>query len=190
MSSAERCEAIFQEILTLKKIRRTGWQLRGIKECESLADHAFGTAFLAMLLSSYFPELNRDKTIKMAIAHELGECRVGDIPFPALKYFPDKSAIEKEAVSDMMTPLGKSGSDFIELFNEFEDGKTKEAKFVKAVDKLEMLLTASEYEKNGWRGLEDFWQNNSTFSVFSPFPMIEEIALKLKTKHREGKKIQ
>ncbi|MBF0542941.1 MAG: HD domain-containing protein [Candidatus Riflebacteria bacterium] len=175
----DRVQALFQEILNLKKIRRTGWQLRGIKEGESIADHAFGTAFLAMFLSSFFPQLDRYKVIRMSIAHELGECRVGDIPFPALKYFPNKVEAEKKAISEMMSGLEVAGEEFISLFCEFEEGITSEARFVKAVDKLEMLLTAFEYEKTGWKALGDFWKNQSTFSAFSDFKLLEDIASEL-----------
>ena len=42
---------LLREYLTLKKIRRTGWQLRGVRDSESLADHCFGVVLLTMLLA-------------------------------------------------------------------------------------------------------------------------------------------
>ena len=171
-------DKVFHDFLTLKKIRRTGWQLRGIRNGESLADHCFGVTLLTFMLADVVQaDINRDRAVAIAIVHELGECRVGDIPYTALKYFPDKSKIETEAVEDILGPLGeKITSANLELFKEFEDGSSLEARFVKAIDKLDMLITAAEYEKTGFAGLSDFWANESTFRPFVEFPELATYA--------------
>jgi putative hydrolase of HD superfamily len=175
-------DRVFHDFLTLKKIRRTGWQLRGIKDCESLADHCFGVVLLTHLLCPVVKtELEQSKAVAIAIIHELGECRVGDIPYTALSYFPDKSAIETRAVEDILQPLGgEAGKENLALFKEFEDGSTIEARFVKAIDKLEMMITAAEYEKAGYSGLTDFWNNDSTFAAMAEFPELAAYASHLK----------
>ncbi len=181
MSDNANFDKVFHDFLTLKKIRRTGWQLRGIRDCESLADHCFGVVLLTHLLSPMFADIDKTRAVSLAIVHELGECRVGDIPFTALSYFPEKSEIEIRAVSDILQPLDESiSSENIRLFKEFEDGKTREARFVRAVDKLEMLITASEYEKTGYSGLTDFWNNDSTFKCLDEFPRLADYARHLK----------
>ena len=161
-------DKVLRDFLTLKKIRRTGWQLRGIKECESIADHCFGVVFLSFYLAPLVKaKINRDKAVAIAIVHEIGETRVGDIPYVALKYFENKDAMETQAIEDVLEPLGRKTTDeSLELFREFEDGTTIEGRFVKAIDKLEMLVTAAEYEKAGFSGLKDFWDNKFTFKVF------------------------
>lgn len=182
MDQNKSLDKVFHDFLTLKKIRRTGWQLRGIRNGESLADHCFGvvvlTHFLADLVKN---ELNKEKAVSLAIVHEIGECRVGDIPYTALQYFPDKSKIETDAVSDILEPLGKEiSAKNLELFKEFENQTSVEARFVKAIDKLEMLVTAAEYEKAGFSGLNDFWNNNSTFKCLEEFPELADYAHHLK----------
>lgn len=178
--------SIITEYQTLKKLRRTGWQLRGIRDCESLADHCYGVVLLSHLLCSHYNDLDYEKTIKTAIIHELGECRVGDIPYTALKYFSDKSEKEQSALADMMANTDEElKQETLELFKEFENGATKEARFVKAVDKLEMLLTATEYEKAGFSGLGDFWNNDFTFKCFSEFSELETMALELRKSRSE-----
>lgn len=171
-------DKVFHDFLTLKKIRRTGWQLRGIRNGESIADHCFGVVLLTyMLAGSLSTPMDRDRAVSIAIIHELGECRVGDIPYTALKYFPDKSQIELEAVEDILGPLGeKLTGESIQLFQEFETGSSIEARFVKAIDKLDMLITAAEYEKTGFAGLSDFWHNNSTFKPLEEFPELAKYA--------------
>jgi putative hydrolase of HD superfamily len=171
-------DKVFHDFLTLKKLGRTGWQLRGIRNGESIADHCFGVVLLSYMLAPIMSvQINRDRAVAIAIVHELGESRVGDIPFTALKYFPDKSRIEMQAVEDILTPLGQSlTSENLEIFREFEEGSSVEARFVRAIDKLDMLITASEYEKTGFSGLTDFWHNNSTFKSLEEFPELAKYA--------------
>ena len=165
-------DKVMRDFLTLKKIRRTGWQLRGIKECESIADHCFGVVFLTFFLAPLVEaKINRDKAVSIAIVHEIGETRVGDIPYVALKYFDNKDAMETQAIEDVLGPLGsKTTDESLGLFREFEEGTSIEGRFVKAIDKLEMLVTAAEYEKAGFSGLKDFWDNKFTFKVLEEFP--------------------
>ena len=174
----EELDKVFRDFLTLKKIRRTGWQLRGIKDCESIADHCFVVVFLTFMLSSLVGQkIYINKAVSIAIIHEIGETRVGDIPYVALKYFENKSEIETSAITDVLQPLGKEvSSESLNLFRDFEEGKSREARFVKAIDKLEMLITAAEYEKSGFSGLKDFWDNKFTFKSFEEFPELADYA--------------
>ena len=185
-------DKVIRDFLTLKKIRRTGWQLRGIKEGESIADHCFGVVFLTYFLSPLVKaKLDKNKAVSIAIVHEIGETRVGDIPFVALKYFQNKDAIETMAIEDVLKPLGNEiTQESLDLFREFEDGTSIEGRFVKAIDKLEMLATAAEYEKAGFSGLKDFWDNKFTFKAFEEFPELSNYAkylLENRTNRIEGK---
>ncbi len=174
----EELDKVFRDFLTLKKLRRTGWQLRGIHEGESIADHCFGVVFLTYFLSSLVKtKLDRNKAVSIAVIHEIGETRVGDIPFVALKYFENKDEMETKAIEDVLSPLGNGiTKESLDLFREFEDGTTVEGRFVKAIDKLEMLATAAEYEKAGFSGLKDFWDNKFTFKTFEEFPELASYA--------------
>ena len=174
----EELDKVFRDFLTLKKLRRTGWQLRGIREGESIADHCFGVVFLTHFLSSLVnAKIDRSKAVSIAIVHEIGETRVGDIPYVTLKYFQNKDEMETMAIEDVISPLGNDlAKESLSLFREFEDGSTVEGRFVKAIDKLEMLITAAEYEKAGYSGLKDFWENKSTFKNFEEFPELASFA--------------
>lgn len=176
-------EGLFHDFLNLKKLRRTGWQLRGIRDCESLADHCFGTALLTLFLAPFVAGLDRDRAVRLALVHELGECRVGDIPFPALAYLKGKSEAELAAVADVLAPLGAPGAEYRDLFVEFEEKSSPEARFVRAIDKLEMLITALEYEKTGFTALGDFWENEATFSALTEFPALAKLGQGLLQQH-------
>ncbi len=183
----EELDKVLRDFLTLKKLRRTGWQLRGIREGESIADHCFGVVFLTHFLASLVSaNLDRNKAVSIAIVHEIGETRVGDIPYVSLKYFQNKDEMETMAINDVLSPLGENiTEESLKLFREFEDGSSVEGRFVKAIDKLEMLVTAAEYEKAGFSGLKDFWDNKFTFKSFEEFPELASFADYLLKKRSE-----
>jgi len=187
----------FSELGILKKVPRTGWLWRNIPDCESIADHCFRVNLIAMFLcdmanvSSVGAKKRFDagKVMRMAILHEIAECRVGDIPYPALKYIGSdrKKKAESEAVSDMMTIFaGASGVDYTAIWNEFEEARSAEAKLVKAADKIEMLLQALEYERAGAATLGDFWRNRETRSQIAFTPELESIYDALHEMHKKA----
>ena len=78
-ATQENTSTIFDIILHLKTIPRSGWQKKlGIKRPESVADHAFGVAAIAMILSDS-KRLDSAKVLKMAILHDLAESLTGDL---------------------------------------------------------------------------------------------------------------
>jgi len=186
--SLSHMQTIFQAVSLLKKLKRTGWILRGIRNGESLAEHSFGTACLAWVLSREIknPPLDSDKVLKMAIVHDISEAFIGDIPYVALKYFSEKSQMENAAFADITADIEPDLRDEMRnLFAEFQAEETPEAKFVKAVDKLDMLITAAEYEKAGTASLLDFWNNSSTFEALKPFEPLYNYANKLRNERAD-----
>lgn len=153
----------FANILeNLKKIKRTGWVEREIKNPESVADHSFRVAVLAMVLGDKL-DVDKNKLIKMALVHDWAESLVGDIvteygnemkqKLSDLKFQKEKKAFKK------MTSSLSNGKEYFNLWIEYEEQKSKEAKILKQLDKLEMALQAAEYEKVNNKNLEIFSVN-------------------------------
>ncbi|MCD4650524.1 MAG: HD domain-containing protein, partial [Candidatus Cloacimonetes bacterium] len=72
----------FSRIIELKQLYRQGWLHKGVAEnaCESVAEHSFGVAVLAMLLLPQLPRsLNASRVLSMALLHESGEVYAGDV---------------------------------------------------------------------------------------------------------------
>lgn len=59
----------------------------------------------------------------------------------------EKEEIEEKTMKDLLSILGDQGEEYFNLWKEYQVRKSEEAKFVKAVDNLEMILQALEYEK-------------------------------------------
>jgi putative hydrolase of HD superfamily len=144
----------------MKNLPRTGWRLAGIKDCESVADHAFRVALLALVLGELVEGVDRDKLLRMALLHELPESLVTDLPRRSVKLLGGdvKWRAERDTWSQLLPP-GQVRDEWRALWEEFDAGQTLEARLAKAADKLEMLLQAYEYERVGYRNLDDFWDN-------------------------------
>ena len=62
----------------LKCATRHSWTSSGRQE--SVAEHCWRTAVMALLVADEFPEVNIDKVVKMCLIHDFGEAITGDIP--------------------------------------------------------------------------------------------------------------
>jgi putative hydrolases of HD superfamily len=149
------------EYVHLKQLYRQGWLVRGIPtdRCESVAEHTFGVAVTAMLLAdAHFPMLDKLKILRMALIHDFGEIYAGDI-IPRDEVAPEeKHTLEKRAINQIFIGLPQ-GEDYFNLWLEFEDGASLEARFIRQIDKLEMALQASVYEHLNLGELPEFYRS-------------------------------
>lgn len=140
----------FYIISELKKVPRKGWKEKvGIERPESVADHSYGTAIMAMVLADN-KNLDTTKILKMALLHDLAESITGDFtPNEILK--ENKKAIENEAMEDILSKLPSNlARQYREIWKEYEEGKTKESSLLHDVDRLEMAIQATKYLSEGF----------------------------------------
>ena len=160
-----------KEITKLKKVKRSGWVRVGIKNSESVADHSWSLAFLCMIFADKF-ELDAAKLIKMALIDDIAEIKTGDIVRErgnkTLIKRSDKIKIERKAINNIFANL-ENGQEYIDLWEEAQKMETKEAKFLKQLDKFEMAIQASEYA-NGvpHKKIEEFFTSAGN-NISDPF---------------------
>ena len=131
----------------LKRTQRAGWVDVGVYQPESVADHTFRTAFLCMLYAD-MEALDPLKLLRMALIHDLPEAVIGDL-MPSQKTAETKEN-EETVIHDILALLPEiQRENYLAVWNEYQKGKTKEAKAVRQLDKIEMALQAKEYEKLG-----------------------------------------
>ncbi|KAG1776578.1 HD domain-containing protein [Suillus placidus] len=153
--------AFFHVLERLKTQKRTGWVDNKIPNAESISDHMYRMAILAMCTSD--STLNISKCVMMAVVHDLAEAQVGDITPREGISKQEKQRLEAEAMSNFVHDMlhGSPAALRIEaLWNEYEEGKTNEAKFVKDLDRLEMALQAREYETAHALDLQPFFDSS------------------------------
>ncbi len=119
----------------LKDIPRSGYHFLGVGK-ESVAEHSFGTAFIAYVISQMEPDVDALKLISMCLVHDLTEAKIGDLNYVQKKYV---TADESKAVADITANL-PFGSDLADLITEFNEGLSLEAKLARDADQLAFIL--------------------------------------------------
>ena len=175
----------FIEVGKLKTLKRRGWLMRDLKDPETVADHAYRVLFLAWIFSKGH-NLNSKKVLKLALVHSLSATYIDYISpydklleakshieaqrrYPALvirasvqvkeliqskRFKEEKKAVER-LVKDLPEVLSK---EILGLWLDFQTSSSKEAKFLRAIDKLENLIQAIEYRNQiGKKFLAPFW---------------------------------
>lgn len=181
----------FLQAIKLKDLNRQGWIQFPVKDSESVADHSWSAALMALVFAKQF-QLNELKCIKMALIHDLAEVVVGDITpqdqknnniSSEQKFLMEKEALEK--ITENLDPV--TGKEIIDLWLEFEENESKEAKLVRQLDRLDLLFQTHLYvkEKRNKKDLKKFFEFCSKQLHELEFKKIEE---KLKEKRKEGKK--
>ncbi|KAL3098015.1 hypothetical protein niasHT_027560 [Heterodera trifolii] len=167
--SATDIFSLLDAIDKLKHLKRTGWVLVGISEPETVASHMYRMATLAMTLSAHRTDLDVNKCIRMALVHDIGEAIIGDITPHCGVSNEEKFKREKEAVETISNWLPETvGDEWKNLWREYDEGKSAEAKAVKQLDKLDMLAQAFSYEKRLSIDLTEFF--DATSNAFSEEP--------------------
>lgn len=108
---------------------------------------------MALLVSDEFPELDRDKVIRMCLVHDLGEAITGDIP--AFEKTKADEIAEAEKLKEWLDTFPQPYKEELTgLFAEMEAQQTKEAKLYKALDKLEAVIQHNSADISTWLPLE------------------------------------
>ena len=152
------------ELQRLKNLDRTGWTLRGLApRTESVAAHSFGVGVTAMLLADALAargvQIDIERVLRMALLHDWAEARIGDMPKTATQYFgaDHRQRAETAAFDDIVERLPAGGTLYRELFKDYEQRTSLEARLVKAADVIDLLVQVLALERAGVRGLDEFW---------------------------------
>jgi putative hydrolase of HD superfamily len=135
-----------REIDKLKAIFRKTKLFDGSR-FENDAEHSWTLAVMVVLLREYADfEVNLERTLLMVLMHDVVEVDAGDVfIYDAAR--ADAHAKEEVAAARLYGLLpAEQGQWFIDLWHEFENRQTNEAKFAHAFDRLEPCL------QNYWNG--------------------------------------
>ncbi|KAG8531720.1 uncharacterized protein KY384_003352 [Bacidia gigantensis] len=145
----------FHLLERLKTTPREGWRRFHIKRPESIADHMYRMSIICLVApDSLASKINIGHCVQLALVHDMAESIVGDL-IPRQVEKEEKARREGDTMAWIQTQAlggvdgGEQGGRLKKLWEEYEEGKTENAKFVKDVDKLELVLQMVEYEKAG-----------------------------------------
>ncbi len=135
----------------LKCSPRHSWTSTGRRE--SVAEHSWQLALMAMLLTDTFPELDMNRVIRMCLIHDLGEAFTGDIP--AFEKTSAHEQTEEEQLRQWVETLPDGcRTEFRELLAEMKARQTPEARLYKALDKMEAVIQHDQADLSTWVPLE------------------------------------
>jgi putative hydrolases of HD superfamily len=140
MTTQERFDRQIQFILEIDKLktilRRT--YLMNVDRAENTAEHSWHLAIMAILLAEHANQpVDVARVVKMVLVHDIVEIDAGDTYFYDSAAGLDKSERERAAADRIFGLLPTDqGMELRELWDEFEDGSTADARFALALDRF------------------------------------------------------
>ncbi len=148
---------LFAEAGLLKKIKRSGWWVTGIKEPESVAEHCFRCAVMGYYIA-HLEKVDPMKVMTMALFNDIHEARINDLHKMG-HYYIDFREAEKKVFKDQMKNLDKEVAEELTEFRaEYDNQETPESIVARDADILECLLQAKEYYDEGYLKTHKFFK--------------------------------
>lgn len=147
MNDDQAVAAYLIEAGHLKRTKRAGWWIAGVRDPESVAEHSFRVGIIGYVLA-LMEGANPDRTAALCLFHDMTETRVSDVPSVGKRYITMAAAedIAKDQTADLPGPVAQPIRD---LVGEFEARESLEAQCARDADKLECLLQGREYQAQG-----------------------------------------
>lgn len=164
--------AFLGELERLKCNTRHSWTSTG--RHETVAAHSWRLATIALLLRHEVEDIDMDRVIAMCLVHDFGEAITGDIP--SFEKGEKDERIEAEAVEKLLQGLSEPvRGDLAALFEEMDARQTREARFFRALDKLEAVLQHNEAPLSSWLPLEYSLQQTYGVEEAKEFPYVKRL---------------
>lgn len=152
----------WQYAAKLKREPRKGWQKIVEERVESVADHSFAVAMLA-LYEGERRGYDLEKILKLALIHDLEEAIVRDLT-PKDKARRGQTQVRRDrekAIRELLSKLpAKSRTSYLKLWTDLGRRRSREARLVHQLDKVELAFQANEYGKRtGQRKMRSFYES-------------------------------
>lgn len=167
----------------LQKIRKF-YELKNIERANSIGNRKESPAehsWSCLMLADYFLSTMKDKTIdrlkvyELLMYHDVVEIEAGDMNVFDEHKRKDKKEKEILAAQILKKQLPSTLSQkFIDLFEEYEESKTKEAKFARAIDALDAEIHELDYPDD-WKGWTEEFLRKKKEHLFTEFPDLKEM---------------
>ncbi|MFI7698850.1 HD family hydrolase [Nonomuraea sp. NPDC049480] len=153
---------LLYEFGLLKRYKRTGWLVAGVRDPESVAEHSFRAAIIAAVIAR-LEGGHPERAAFMALFHDTQETRITDIPYIGKRYL--KAASNEEVTADQVRPVTEPVADMVrDAVAEYEEKASVEAVCARDADKLECLIQAVEYREQGHQNVQG-WIDSSLAAI-------------------------
>lgn len=153
VDSAPRLRSQIQFLIAidgLKSVHRASRIVSGERH-ENSAEHSWHLTLFARLLAEHANTVvDVDRVVFMLMIHDIVEVDAGDLPLHSPQD-PDRAALEQAAAERLFGLLPDDQAQLLhQSWQEFEAGETADAKFAKAVDRLQPVLLNALTEGGTW----------------------------------------
>jgi putative hydrolase of HD superfamily len=117
---------------------------------ENSAEHSWHLALMALVLQGHAPAgTDISRAVAMVLLHDLVEIDAGDLFVYAGEEAQARQEVAERAAADRIFALlpAPQAATFRALWDEFEERRTQEAKFARALDRLQPMLV--NYQTGG-----------------------------------------
>ncbi|MEM2136896.1 MAG: HD domain-containing protein [Candidatus Methanomethylicia archaeon] len=136
---------LFEALERIGRIRRTGWIMAKIPNdiAESIAEHTLKTILITMMICKE-AKCNEEKSVKMALTHDLPEALISDIPKPIKEKINSKD-IQQISLSAFKEII--NDEELIQIYMEYLEGESLEARIVDLADNIATYIQSINYRK-------------------------------------------
>ena len=131
-------------------------------DVQNNAEHTLRVAWVALTLARHERKGDHEKIIKMALIHDLGESRCGDVDYLSRQYVERH---ESQAIKDIFNDTAHD-REMVKFYHEYEKRECIEAKLVKDADNLDVEFELRELESRG-HDLGVVWNKNRKKFVYT-----------------------
>lgn len=137
----QNIQDVYQLILELNKLKLVFRNtITNPDRKESTAEHSWSVSMIVMTLMDQlkreFGEVDELKAIKLSLIHDIVEIYAGDVIVFDIEARKNKEKVEAEALQKLMLIAPEFGEQLHNLWHEFEEKTSLEAKIAKAADAI------------------------------------------------------
>jgi putative hydrolase of HD superfamily len=157
IADADRARLTFLVVAhALTDVRRLNRVLDGSRS-ETSAEHSWHLALSAVMLREHAgPTVALDRVVQMLLIHDVVEVDVGDIPVYDTAGRLAVAELEDRAADRLFALLPEpDASYYLALWREFESAETDDARFARALDRIQPILVH-------WAGAGAVWRERGT----------------------------
>ena len=142
LSEIDRLKGVLRQVLIQDSSRQ-----------ENTAEHSWHLAMAVLVMHSHVElPINLEKAMKMALLHDLVEIDAGDTFAYDKIGAVDKQARELEAIQRLSSLLPSDlGTEFKNIWLEFEEKKSNESRFVSAMDRALPIIANYQTQGHAWK---------------------------------------
>lgn len=118
---------------------------------ENDTEHSYNLAMTAWYLAQYYPDLDRDKLIRYALAHDLLEVHAGDTYIYGSKEMIESKQEREHKALQTLERNWRDFDDMLKTIHAYEQKKDAESRFVYALDKIMPIMLIFINDGYSWK---------------------------------------